>query len=255
MKKDGSHPFESRRFFLFFLLIVIFCFADYSSAQDSLNTILLDAMEYYYSGNYTKTIKILQKALKDYKDGDRLSAHKFIAFSYVAMGDVYAARKHFKKILEISPDFKLDSAAVSPHAYSSFLSAKKERRSESAMCSCFLPGSGQIMIGEDRKGKIIMFTTTVLAGTSILSWLITENKHNNYRELGPDERARMDELYNDYNKWFKISIASTVLFFTSYLYGILDLLPVFSRRPQKVSIRFEYEKKSIQLVYKMELGN
>ncbi|OGC41699.1 hypothetical protein A2Y85_02840 [candidate division WOR-3 bacterium RBG_13_43_14] len=228
---------------LFFASIEM-CFSYNGDIQDSLDIVLFEAMECYYNGYYSQTISVLQKALDSYQNGDRLSAHKFIAFSYMATGNFYAARIHFKEMLDIDPTFMLDSITVPLDVYRTFISAKQELRGEAAMCSCFIPGWGQMMVGEEKKGRTIMITSAITAGCGAISWIITDDKHRQYLSLGPDERHRMDELYRNYNTWYHISVGVTAGFIICYVYSIADALPRFigkNKKEKSYHLRIGYE--------------
>ncbi len=206
------------------ILMVAFCTAD-GLSQDSPDIVLLDAMGDYYNGEYSKAIKLLEDALENYEDGNRLTAHKFLAFCYIAIGVNLQALVHFKKVLSIDSDFELDSLAVTSAIYTVFREAKRERAQEGACCSCFIPGYGQFMKGEDVKGKVICATSGITLVATLLLWFRTDHEHTEYLSLGPDERDRIEDAYQSYNRWYRISLAGTTLFAAMYLYSIFDAFP------------------------------
>ena len=211
------------RYLLICCILFAPCFAE-DESKDSLDFALLNAMEYYYRGNYNYAIKELQHALDTFKGGNRLPAHKFLGFCYIAVGHNLIAKEHFKKVLSINSKFKIDSLAVSPEIYRTFVEAKQERSREGAMCSCFIPGWGQFMKGEELKGKMILTAAALTAGASLYSWYITDQKRTDYHTLGLEDREKMDDAYNTYNRWHKTSLTCTALFFSVYLYSIIDAL-------------------------------
>ena len=92
------------------------------------------------------------------------------------------------------------------------------------MCSCFIPGWGQMLKGEDAKARMIMVTSGVTFLSSTISWVITQSKYNDYIDLGPDEIDRMDEVYRTYNRWYRTSLVASAIFLGIYAYSIYDAM-------------------------------
>jgi tetratricopeptide (TPR) repeat protein len=190
--------------------------------EDSIMVLLKYAKDYYIEGEYPAVIIILGGILNDLEGSSISEAHTYLAVSYVAVGDRTAAKEHFKKALRFGHKLILDPAVVSREAINIFDKTKREVAGEAAMCSCFLPGSGQMMKGDNRKGQIIMAASAVTAITSILSWTITQEKGQTYWNLGADETGKLEQTYNEYNKWYGRSLLVTTSFLCVYLYGIID---------------------------------
>ena len=190
--------------------------------EDSIAILLKDAKDYYNEGEYPAVISILGGILNDLEGSSVSEAYTYLAISYVAVGDRTAAKEHFRKALRFGSKLILDPAVESKEAISIFDETKREVAGEAAMCSCLLPGSGQMMKGDNRKGQIIMAVSAVTAITSILSWTVTQGKGQTYWNLGPDETDKLEQTYNEYNKWYGRSLLITASFFCIYLYGIID---------------------------------
>ena len=203
--------------------------ADNISSSESLEA----AIEYYQNERYSKSINELISILRDSKKDSIVTVHIYLAFNYTAIGDRAEAIKHFKKALSINPKLDLDIYDTTEDIRITFNNARKERARESACCSCFFPGIGQMMKGDDGKGKaIIAASAFTLIGTA-LSWLVMENKHNYYLSLGPDKTSYMDQAYNDYNQWRKITILGAAAFLGVYFYSFVDAILVKTSAPRK----------------------
>ncbi len=190
--------------------------------EDSITILLEDAKACYNECEYAAVIDILGRILNDLEGSNVSEAYTYLAISYVAVGDRTVAKEHFRKALRFSPELILDPAVVSREAISIFDETKREVAGEAAMCSCFLPGSGQMMKGDNRKGQIIMAASAVTAIASILSWTITQGKGQTYWNLGPDETDMLEQTYNEYNEWYGRSLLISASFLCIYLYSIID---------------------------------
>lgn len=209
-----------------FLLLAFLLFLGVGLAQtvdeDSITILLKDVKDCYNEGEYAAVIDILGRVLNDLEGSSVSEAYTYLAVSYVAIGNRTAAKEHFKRALRFSPKLILDPAIVEKEAISIFNETRREVAGEAAMCSCFLPGSGQMMKGDNRKGQIIMAASAVTAITSILSWTITQGKGQTYWNLGSDETDELEQTYNEYNKWYGRSLLISASFLCIYLYGIID---------------------------------
>ena len=119
---------------------------------------------------------------------------------------------------------ELDSETVKPEILKVFELAKEERAHEAAMCSCFIPGWGQMLKGDDAKGRVIMIASGITLFATTMSWIITQTKYNDYASLGPDDVNRMDELYETYNRWYRTSLFTSTIFLSIYVYSICDAM-------------------------------
>ncbi|MEO0123485.1 MAG: hypothetical protein ABIL69_05710 [candidate division WOR-3 bacterium] len=214
------------------------------------------AKDCYQKENYVGTIKTLEVVLPNLSKIEKLDAHKYLALSYAKINDKISAKEHFKILLKLNPKFKLNKDDADSSVIAIINDAKKEIAQESAMCSCFIPGTGQLIKGEDKKGKLIMLGASLSLASSIYLWMETENKKNEYLELGPDSVEYMDEFYNTYNRSYHIFLLSSSVFAGFYLYSILDALfadlKVDISNDGSNSIYFVPEQKSIKIEYKIK---
>ena len=177
---------------------------------------------------------------------------------YVPIGDKESSKDHFKRVFRICPKYSPNPDTMLPEVIEILRRAKAERAHEAAMCSCFIPGMGQMIKGDDTKGRIILVAGTATFATTLASWIITLDKRYDYLALGPSETEKMDNAYNTYNTWQRTSIVSSVLFLGIYFYSIYDAMftnTSISRNIQKSEAKFSVtcNADQIGLVYKVIL--
>ncbi|MEO0215818.1 MAG: hypothetical protein ABIL14_02240 [candidate division WOR-3 bacterium] len=188
-------------------------------------SLLNQAQQDYEKGEYTKVISTLEGELNQFKGDDRVVAHKYLGLSYLALGDNASAKDHFKLLLKMNPKFLFDTTIIKgPGIVKAINEARKEIAREAAFCSCFIPGSGQMIKGEDMKGRIIMLGSGISLAGALYLWTITNNKHEQYLSLGPDDQERMDEYYDVYNRWYHRALLGSTLFIGIYLYNFIDAM-------------------------------
>ncbi|GEM_PF-1710899 len=89
---------------------------------------LKKGIDSYFKGKYDDAVTEintgLEKGLKE--KADKLKAHRFLAYTYVAKEDKEEAKRHFKKALEIDPKMELDPIYVSPKIIEVFKEVKGE---------------------------------------------------------------------------------------------------------------------------------
>lgn len=151
-----------------------------------------------------------------------LEAHKYLAFSYAKIADNTKSGEHFRLLLKIKPRWKLNPEDSSPEIDQVLITTKKDMAKEAGMCSCFIPGIGQIMEGDNKKGIIMMTTSSAALLMSLASWIVTDNNHHYYLRIGPNDTCQMYAAYNRYNAWYRASLASTAVFLGVYIYNICD---------------------------------
>ncbi len=226
--------------------------------EQTCDTVLTTGIDYYKNGAYTKSIKALDSILIDCNEDLRAEINKYLAFNYIAIGDEAAAVVHFKKALSLDPNLELDENISSSEEIRVFEAAKKELAHESGGCSCFIPGIGQFMKGEDEKGRAIIATSSLTLASAIITWAVADSKHNHYLSLGPDEIDDIESAYEDYNRWRKTSIIATATFVGIYIYSILDATlsrkPSNNSRKKKTSkINIDSNGETISVSYQIEL--
>jgi len=212
--------------FILFMLHGLFatCLHAQEILSDSLNEVFEQAQYDYNSGEYIKTINKLEGMLEHLESTEMVEGYKYLAFCYVNIGDETTARDYFKKALKIVPKLRLNTSAISPAILRVFRQAQKERAHEAAMCSCFIPGWGQMLKGEDAKARKIMVASGVTLLASTISWIVTQSKYDNYIDLGPADINKMDDVYKEYNQWYKTSLVASAIFLGIYTYSICDAM-------------------------------
>ncbi|MGQ9464832.1 MAG: tetratricopeptide repeat protein [bacterium] len=244
----------SKRFFLFFCMIVVgFGFSQQVSG-DSLVKMLEMAKLFYNNGEYENAIKQLEDALqylKQLNQSEQVEAYKYLAFSYVAFGDKEKAKDQFKKALLLEPKLELDPATVSPKIIKVFEEAKAEMGAVitkppttqppakpvkpvvqpvkvstggALVRSCCLPGWGQMYKGQSTKGRNLMIATAILLPTELISTSIQDVKHQKYLDIEPGNEVEMDRAYKEYRLWYNIAAVSWFSYIGLYLYNIYDVL-------------------------------
>lgn len=84
---------------------------------------LQQAIDLYWNGEYERTLQLLGA---DLASDEQLEAHKYRAFSLVALGRNDEARAAFGALLEADPGHALDAALVSPKIVEQFRQARRE---------------------------------------------------------------------------------------------------------------------------------
>jgi len=229
---------------------------------DSLVKMLELAKIYYNSGEYEKAVASLENALqylKQLNQIDQVEAYKYLAFSYVAQGDKEKAKEQFKNALALDPSLELDPTTVSPKIIKVFeevkseiaakppvvlpvkppvkpvspVSAKQVSTFGATMRSCCVPGWGQIYKGESSKGTKLIITSSILLSSTIITYVITDNKHQTYLGFGPDDPNGMEDAYRAYKFWYSTATLSLMGLMGVYLYNIYDV--VFKKAKTKTS--------------------
>ncbi|MCX7995757.1 MAG: tetratricopeptide repeat protein [candidate division WOR-3 bacterium] len=208
----------------FSLLLYTAIYAQSSDIIDENKDLLDKAKTSYEQKEYADVIKTLENILPQIDKSNMVEVHKYLGFSYARLNDKISAREHFKTLLKLNPHFTLNAQDADSSIIIIINEAKKEIAQESGMCSCFIPGAGQLIKGEDKKGKLIMLGSSLSLISSVLLWIETMNKQQNYLGIGPDSVEYMDEYYSEYNKWFRISVFGSTLFAGIYFYSIFDAI-------------------------------
>ncbi len=236
------------RILLFSCLMIQIGFSQ-SVTEDSLETMLNKAKDYYYTGEYESAIRELENALrylKQLKHADQVEAYKYLAFSYVAFGDHTTAKTQFKKALALDPGMELDAATVSPKIIKVFEEAKAEMSAapvmeptepaapsekgeisgfDATIRSCCVAGWGQIYRGEKSKGTKMMIAYGVTLVSTLGSSIIRENKRDKYMDLYLTQPSTaFDDAYEEYKLWHNITLINTLLFLGVHAYNLYDII-------------------------------
>lgn len=96
--------------------------------KDENQLLLKKGIESYFKGKYDEAVteinSALEKGLKEKED--KLKAHRFLAYTYIAKEDKEEAKREFKKALEIDQKMELDPIYVSPKIIEVFKEVKGE---------------------------------------------------------------------------------------------------------------------------------
>jgi len=205
-----------------------------------------DIIIYYETGEYDKVVIEGEKILKDFnlEVDDLINLQTYIAFSYIAKGDTLNGQKYFENILSIDNNYILNEEFVSPKIIKIFSKAKERinflvqktpnyyriekipdtfmNRKDLLIKSAFLPGWGQMGLGE--KSKSITLSSLFLSSLigSVTTYIFTVNMKNIY--LNSKNEIEAEKNYQVYNNWSKINRFFVDLTFSVYIFNIFDIL-------------------------------
>jgi len=179
-------------------------------------------MDHYHEGEYISALSVLQNNLYFFQGKTLFEAHKYLAFCYASINENNDAADHFRIVLRMNPRWKLDPLDSSPEIDRVLITTKGDMAKEAGMCSCFIPGIGQMMKGENNKSVLIMSSSGATFFISLVSWLITSDKHNNYLSVGPGDPSALKKAYHSYNSWYHTATISSAAFLGVYAYSVID---------------------------------
>ena len=176
---------------------------------------------------------------EDLAQVDRAELHRVLGFVYVAQGNNEKAKKQFLNWLEQDPLAELDPLYISPKIRNVFNRAREEfilrqteepppdykkmnLKIEAAQRSLIFPGLGQIYRGQQVKGFSLLASEIVVLGSLAYFQVNYERSRDDY--LNETDPARMQNLYDDYNLYYRARTVSIALAFGIYVYSILDAL-------------------------------
>ncbi len=203
-------------------IILIISNAESFLPDDSVKIIFGKIKDKYENKKYLEVITILKPVVPELKKTDKSKAYEYLAYSYTNLGDEKQAVEAFKRLLRLCPKFEPSAVCNSPSVKKIYQKAKTEGAHEAGACSCFIPGMGQLLKGEERKGKIIIFTAGTSFISSIILWLITFDKRDKYLKAEPDNIKEIEQRYQTYKYWFNGAILSSTIFIGTYIYSIYD---------------------------------
>ncbi len=250
-------------------------------SADSLDQMLTRAKNYYNRGEYEYAIVELENALqylKQLEQVDQVEAYKYLAFSYVAFGQLDKAKEQFKKVLMLDPAHELDPATVSPKIIKVFEEVKAEMPVEapeepviteppepeqvtpaapsSGFPYCCIPGLGQMRRGQGGKGMRLMVAGGTTFVTSLVALGIRDAKHQEYLDIEDFNEDELSEAYDAYKAWHNISAISLTAFLAVYAYNIYDILTSKPTRTSSVTdldhgLCCEVRKDGVSIGYKL----
>ncbi len=141
----------------FFHLQVIFLTpqgnsALYASDQSGCSERLDQAEEYYYDGDFDKTIEIVNQCLQEQSisNNDRTRAHTILARTYLTKEDIRTAKENVRIILTLEPEYQPTIEQETPKFVNLVAEVRKEQdqlaatEAASGISSWFLIGAGSV---------------------------------------------------------------------------------------------------------------
>lgn len=246
--------------FLFKLLLTILCtssLAALSRAQNPDSGAVDEVIRLYDEGKFrdaeVTALRALQSPQKPARV-DQAILHKYLAFSYVAMGDAEKARNEFLNLLELDPLARLDSLYISPKIIAVFREAQQGYRSQRQQSrppdlthlnlqiaavkrSLLFPGLGQLYRKQQVKGYSLLASEVVFLGSFIFCQVQYDQARDRY--LAETNPSKMQRLYDDVNLYYRGRYASAILAAGVYLYSLFDVLyfpPPSESKPSRLSL-------------------
>lgn len=210
-------------------------------AQDDAE--LIDrANQLYDQGNFEEAEFTALRALmnKDQLDNvDRARLYRILGFTYVVLGENEKAQRQFISWLEIDPLAKLDPLYISPKIIKVFNEAKEayevlmaqaepvgieDLRSQvnAFQRSMLYPGLGQISRDQNFKGYSLVVLETLFLGAFVYCQLNYDSARDDY--LNETDHRKMQDLYDEYNFFYRGRYTSLILAGAVYLYSLFDVV-------------------------------
>lgn len=219
--------------FLFFLLpLLVLSPAGRLDAQISDSRIL--AVKIHYDElQYERAVATGNRLLTgggDFSPGDLAFLHRYMALANYNLGRQDSSRSHFRSLLSLRPDLRLDPAEVSPKiieffdgiraemetaqpgtGFTRYVMVEDDRR-EALWRSALVPGWGQVHKGQWTRGLLVggLFWGSVAA----LTWNALEegDARDAYTAaVFPDDIAARYDDYNGYHRarqWWTVAAVS-----------------------------------------------
>ena len=223
-------------FFLIFSILPIALDANIS-VQDSINTAIFE----YDKGNYKKVVEILQSVVSDTRlaPDDEINARTYLAFSYVALGNIQEAKNQFIIILKKKDRFSLNPEFVSPKIINVFNEAEKTlkkpmenkiikiKSAPESTVRCLLkssvfPGWGQLARGDKKKGTILIGAFSVSFVALALSHFACISAKDSYMKATTQQD--IDYQYSRYNFAYKTRYIIFEVNLFVWGYSAIDIL-------------------------------
>ena len=141
----------------FFHLQVIFLIPQgnsglYASDQSGCSERLDQAEEFYYDGDFDKTIEIVNQCLQEQSisNNDRTRAHTLLARTYLAKENIQTAKENVRIILKLEPEYQPTIEQETPKFVNLVTEVRKEQEqlaaaeTASGISSWLLIGAGSI---------------------------------------------------------------------------------------------------------------
>lgn len=141
----------------FFHLQVIFLIPQgnsglYASDQSGCSERLDQAEEFYYDGDFDKTIEIVNQCLQEQSisNNDRTRAHTLLARTYLAKENIQTAKENVRIILKLEPEYQPTIEQETPKFVNLVTEVRKEQEqlaateAASGISSWLLIGAGSV---------------------------------------------------------------------------------------------------------------
>lgn len=246
------------RFVVVSTLMLLFG-SNQSYSQQTIDEVIAECDSLFRYGEYELVISKSQKELSSptITQSQKIEFERILAFTYSVTGKTLDAQLHFANILNMNPDYTIDSIRISPKIYQVFrevesnyqksgmkretipiaqidstlyfeyqrqtrLLNKTQQRNQSIKLGFFYPGVGMLTLGESTKGWFFIATETVLISSAILASIQFQDAKKMYQ----NERvvSKVEDRYQDYRNWKKTSDILWITTAITHLYGFSDIL-------------------------------
>jgi hypothetical protein len=172
------------------------------------------------------------------------------AISHYILGQQGLAWNSFEQLLVIDKDYKLDPVQNSPkiikffnNVYDRFteeqvnniikknesttvidtlfLEPQNQTFSKAFLRSALFPGWGHLYLGQEKKGLYFSLASVVALGSSVYLVIDKVKKERSY--LNETDQAKIEPLYKDYNKTYKLRNLFLGAFTIFWIYAQFDL--------------------------------
>jgi hypothetical protein len=92
--------------------------------------------------------------------------------------------------------------------------------------------------GESSKGKKMMIAWGTTLGATLVSWIITSNREEEYKSLQAQDEP-YEDAYNKYKLWYNIAWANTAIFLGVHAYNLYDII---FRKPRTSTSMLEFDR-------------
>jgi hypothetical protein len=215
-----------------------------SRAQNSASMNVI--IQAYEKGYFQDVITLARQSLEDtagFQPDDIIYLRTYLAFSLVAMGQDDEAVKCFNKILIAKPKMELNPEFVSPKIIEVFKRAQIEYfrttspsnwnsslmfekgrpgKIQALWRSALLPGWGQSIRGDFKKGRTLKWGSMGMAAVTGLVFLGTYINHQNY--LDATESDRIQAKYKIYDRWYRARYFTVNLAVSFWSYNLIDII-------------------------------
>ncbi|GEM_PF-2029348 len=230
---------------VFLSLFVLSSFAQAQKLEKQLRSLENDFKSFKYQQVINKGDFLLADPYTS--KSDSLQIFQYMLSSAYALSDTVLAKQIIVKILHTEPSFALNPKEISPKIIEFFnyvkktLSVPQSPQNESTpsrsiatlpqalnpvkplsfVASALLPGSGHLLSDFRPQGYERTAVSAALLVAALTLTMKTEQTHNDY--LSAAKNADFDELFNRYNRYYKIRNTLWIGYGLWSLYNLFDL--------------------------------